>query len=339
MGFLIRAYTYVFMLPVIIIFGAGLCFGGPDTGKAAPLFTLKDVQGKPHDLSTVKDTPMAIIYFFDVESRPSLDGLMSLDDLLKRYKNADLMVWSITSSPREKVADFVDRTRPAFPVLLDDAGVSDLYQARLILPTICILGPDLKMLDFFQGGGKTTEVMLVRLAERKLQHKQIMIAKAISEKVVKKNSKDVKAKAVRGYAALKEGNLDEAEQIFHNLSKEKGKGEILGKEGLSMVYAKKGQTEKALKVAQEVEQKAADRAYVHVVKGDLLYSLDKKEEAEAEYKKAIKKDQAETYQKAVAYNKLGRIYASKGKYKKSRSLYDQAVSIDPYYIEATANKG
>jgi tetratricopeptide (TPR) repeat protein len=282
---------------------------------------------------------MVIIYFFDVESKPSLDGLMSIDDLSRQYKNADLTVWGITASPKEKVAEFIAQTQSMFPVLLDDVGVSDLYQARFILPTICILGPELKMLDYIQGGGKTTEVMLVRLAERELQRRQTMIAKAISEKVVKKNPKDVKAKAVKGYAALKDGDLDEAEQIFHDLSKEKGKGEILGKEGLSMIYAKKGQAEKALKVAEEIEQKAPDRAYAHVVKGDLLYSLDKKEEAEAEYKKAIKKDKAETYQKAVAYNKLGRIYASNGKYKASRSLYDQAVDIDPYYIEATTNKG
>ena len=334
-----RIFTFVFVGLAVTIVGVGLCFGQLCTGKAVPLFSLKDIQGQTYDISGLKNQPMVIIYFFDAESRPSLEGLLNIDNLSKQYKNADLMVWGITCSQKEKVSTFIARTQPTFPVLLDTAGVSDLYQAKLILPTICILGPELNLLDFFQGGGKTTEVMLVRLAERKLQRKQTMIAKAISDKVVEKNPKNIKAKTVKGYAALKEGNLNEAEQTFHNLSKEEGKGEILGKEGLSMVYAKKGQTEKALKIAKEVEQKADDRAYVHVVKGDLLYSLDKKEEAEAEYKKAIKKNEAETYQEAVAYNKLGRIYASQGKYEESRSLYDQAVEIDPYYIEATSNKG
>jgi len=334
-----RIFTYVFAVLAMTIVGAGLCFGQLNTGKTVPLFSLKDIQGKTYDISVLKNQPMVIIYFFDVESRPSLEGLLNIDTLSKQYKNADLMVWGITCSQKGKVSNFIDQTKPTFPVLLDTAGVSDLYQARLILPTVCILGPELSLLDFFQGGGKTTEVMLVRLAERKLQRKQTMIAKAISDKVVEKNPKNVKAKTIKGYAALKEGDLNEAEQTFQNLSKEEGKGEILGKEGLSMVYAKKGQTEKALKVAKEVEQKADDRAYVHVVKGDLLYSLDKKEEAEAEYKKAIKKNEAETYQKAVAYNKLGRIYASQGKYEESRNLYDEAVEIDPYYIEATSNKG
>jgi tetratricopeptide (TPR) repeat protein len=41
----------------------------------------------------------------------------------------------------------------------------------------------------------------------------------------------------------------------------------------------------------------------------------------------------------VALNKYGRIYASVGKYDKARELYDQAVAVDPYYVEATSNKG
>ena len=184
MRFVSRIFAYVLVFLVVTIIGGGLCFCQLSTGKSAPLFYLKDLHGKAYDLGTIKDQPMAIIYFFDVESRPSLEGLLNIDELSKQYKDADLLVWGITSSPREKVANFVANTKPTFPVLLDDAGVSYLYQARLILPTICILGPELKMLDFFQGGGKTTEVMLVRLAERKLQRKQTVIAKAISEKVV-----------------------------------------------------------------------------------------------------------------------------------------------------------
>jgi hypothetical protein len=76
-----------------------------------------------------------------------------------------------------------------------------------------------------------------------------------------------------------------------------------------------------------------------VVKADILYGQNKKKEAQAEYEEATKKGEAETYQKAVAYNKLGRLYASVKDYRKSRDLYDQAVALDPYYVEAMANKG
>ena len=308
-------------------------------GGAAPGFKLNDINGRSYDLAVIKDQPMMILYFFDVESRPSQEGLLNLDSLAKKYEDANLMVWAIAVSSREKVARFVSRTQPVFPVLLDKGTVSDLYQARQVLPTVCILGPGQKILDYFQGGGKATEVMLVRLAERKLQHKQPQMAKVISEQVVKKNPENVKATRVKGYAELKQGDLDAAEKTFMNLSKTKGKGEVLGKEGLTSVYAQKGETEKALKTADELEKKGTSSASVHVVKGDLLYSQNRKKEAEAEYNKAIGKKTDEPEQKAAAYNQLGRIYAARGEYGKSRDLYDQAVEIDPYFIEATSNKG
>jgi tetratricopeptide (TPR) repeat protein/peroxiredoxin len=319
--------------------GEAVCYGQFAPGQSAPGFSLEDLKGKSYDLSQMKDQPMTILYFFDVESRPSQEGLLTLSELAERYKDIDLAVWAITVSSQEKVDDFVTRTKLGFPVLLDRSGVSNLYHAQLILPTVCTLGPGLKMLDYFQGGGKTTEMMLVRLAERELQRKETMIAKAISEEVVKKNPKNVKAETVKGYVALKEGNINEAEKVFKDVSHKGGQGEVLGKEGLVAVYAKKGESKKALELAGEVEQKAPERSYVHVVKGDMLYAQGKQEEAEAAYQAAIKKKEAEPYQQAVRYNQLGRLHANAGKYESARDLYDQAVAIDPYYIEATTNKG
>ena len=319
--------------------GIGFCYAQLTSGQTAPVFSLKDVKGNAYDLSRMKDHPMIILYFFDVESRPSQQGLLNIDQLSKQYKDADLMVWGVTRSSANKVNNFITTVLPSFPVLMDTSGVSDLYHARLILPTICILGPDLKLLDYFQGGGKTTEVMLLRLAERELQRNQIILAKTISQNIENNNPQNLKAKTIKGYAALKEGNLSEAEKTFSDLSKMKGKGEVLGKEGLTAVYAQKGQAEKTFALAKEVEQKAPDRAYVHVLKGDILYGQGKKKEAEAEYRKAVQKKSAEPYQKAVAYNQYGRFHAGLGKYQKARELYDQAIDIDPYYIEATSNKG
>jgi tetratricopeptide (TPR) repeat protein len=334
-----RSITSLAVVLAVLMLGGSICSGQIAPGQIAPTFSLKDVTGSTYDLSQMKEQPMVILYFFDASSRPSLEGLLSLDELAKRYEHVDLTVWGITLSSKEKIADFLKQTKPGFPVLVDKSGVSDLYQARLITPTVGILGPGLVVLDYFQGGGKTTEIMLARLAERTLQRKQTMLAKAISEEVVKKNPKNIKARTVKGYAALKEGNLFEAEEAFHELAKMKGQGEVLGKEGLTAVYAKKGETEKALKLSKEVEEAAPERAYVHVVKGDLLFSQDKKKEAEAEYQKAVQKPEGQPFQKALAYNQLGRLHASLGKYKRARELYDQAVDMDPYYIEATSNKG
>lgn len=329
----------VSMVTIGILALTCLCYGQSTSGQTAPAFSLKDLKGQTFDLSQLKERPMAILYFFDVESRPSQEGLLSLNQLSQQYKGADLIVWAITASAREKASAFMKSTGLAFPVLFDGSGVSDLYKARQVLPTVIIVGPSLKILDIFQGGGKTTEVMLVRLAERTLQRKQTMIAKAISNEVIKKNPRNAEAKAVKGYAELKEQKLEEAEKTFSELSKNGGQEEILGKEALTAVYAKKGEPEKALQMAKEVEQKAPERAYVHVVKGDLLYAQDKKKEAEEEYQTALNKKIEEPHLETATYNQAGRYYASLKQYSKARELYDQALAIDPYYIEGTTNKG
>jgi tetratricopeptide (TPR) repeat protein len=41
----------------------------------------------------------------------------------------------------------------------------------------------------------------------------------------------------------------------------------------------------------------------------------------------------------VKDNQAGRLYANAGQYEKARELYDRALTIDPYYIEGTTNKG
>jgi tetratricopeptide (TPR) repeat protein len=335
---IIRHQVFWMILIAGITSASGISRGQPSPGQVAPPFSLKDLKGQTYDLSQMKERPMTILYFFDAESRPSQEGLLSLNQIMRQYKGTDLIVWAITLSPRDKVTHFVNSSGLGFPVLLDGSRVSDLYQAHLILPSVCIIGPSLKVLDYFQGGGKSTEVMLVRVAERELQRKQTTVAKAISEEVVKKNPQNVKAKAVKGYAALKDEKLKEAEEVFKDLS-QKADGEVVGKEGLAAVYAKKGQPDKALQFAKEVEQKAPERAYVHVIKGDILYAQDKKKEAAVEYQTAIGKGKTEPYLEGVKYNQMGRYYASSGQYSKAREFYDQAVTIDPYYIEGTTNKG
>jgi tetratricopeptide (TPR) repeat protein len=324
---------------VVLCLGSSITWGKISSGETAPSFSLKDLKGQTFDLLQVKEKPLVILYFFDVESRPSQEGLLSLHQLKKQYKETDMTVWAITLSPKEKVTKFIENTGILFPVLIDTAKISDLYQARQILPTVCIIGPGLKILDYFQGGGKTTEAMLVRVAERELQRKQTKVAKAISNEVIKKNPQNVKAQTIKGYAALKEQNFKEAEEVFKEVSRQGTQGEILGKEGLAAVYVKKGESEKAIQLAREVEQKAPERAFVHVVKGDALYAQDKKKEAEMEYQKGVEKKVAEPYQEAIRYNQMGRYYASIGQYPKARELYEKAVNLDPYYIEGTTNKG
>ncbi len=319
---------------------AGTASGTIGTGLEAPALLLKDTAGRSYELSGSKRSPMTILYFFDADSRPSLEGLLTLNQVAKRSKPGGLTVWAITTSTKEKASGFARKAGVTFPVLIDEGGrVSDAYRARQVLPSVCVVGPAGKVMDSFQGGGKATEAMLVRIAERSLQRKETALAAAIGEEVLKKDPGNAKARAVKGYAALRRKNLKEAESVFGALARQGGEAEVLGKEGLATVYAKGKQPEKALALAREVEGKAPGRGYVNVVKGDILYAQNRKKEAEAEYVKASSRPEGETYQQALRYNQLGRLYSSSARYGKAREVYDKAVEIDPYYIEGTTNKG
>jgi tetratricopeptide (TPR) repeat protein len=321
-----------------LLLPAGTGYGQVRSGQTAPVFSGKDLNGKTLDLSRVKGKPLTILYFFDAGSRPSQEGLFSLNQLARQHK-ADLSVWAITASPKDQVTRFASMAGLAFPIIPGAANAMGLYQARQVLPVVCIIGPGLRVLDYFQGGGKTTEAMLVRLAERELQRRRTQVAQTIGKEVVKKNPRNAKAKAVVGYAALRDADLKRAEEVFSDLSRQDPEGEVLGKEGLAAVYKKRNQNEKALSLVREVEQKAPERSYGHVIKGDILYAQNRKKDAEAEYRKAVEKKVAEPYQEAVRYNQLGRYYSTVRKNRDARELFAKAEEIDPYYVEGTTNKG
>lgn len=156
---------------LVALYGVPVC-RAMKVGDEARAFSLQDLNGKAHDLSAMRTLPMTVVYFFDTQSRPSQDGILIMDRLVNKFKDTGFAVWGITRSPRDKVTDYVAKAKPGFPILLDTANVCDLYQARFILPTACVLGPDLKVIDFIQGGGKSMNTRLTKLAETRFMQKQ-----------------------------------------------------------------------------------------------------------------------------------------------------------------------
>lgn len=308
-------------------------------GDAAPDFTLTDMNGNTVSLSAAESNPVTILFFFDAASRPSQESLMMLDKISQDYQKAGLTVWGITRSDEAAVKSFVERVKPGFPVLMDSTGVSRAYGAKLILPVVCTLSTNLKVVDYYQGGGKSLEMMVVRLAQRQLSRHQSDLAVALAETVNKKDPSNIQAQSLKGYAALKEGELDKAEQVFQKLEGQKGEAEIAGKEGRAAVLAQKGELDKAMQLVDQIEKMAPDRVYPDVVKGDILAHQGKMEQAGKAYASAVGKTTSEPFQKAEAYNRLGRYQARQGHLQKAISLYDQAVELDPYYLEPTSNKG
>jgi tetratricopeptide (TPR) repeat protein len=319
-----------------VFIGTGFCFAKIILGKPAPTFSLKDSRGITYNLSDMKDKSLVVLYFFDVDSRPSVEGLLSLNDLTKKYKDSGLDVLAITRSSESKVQDFISKTHPRCPILLDKSNVSDLYDARIILPTVCVLAPKLIILDHLKGKGQH---ILLKLAERKLQQNKPEIAEFIGNDVLKNDPRNSEALVVAGRSNLEKGNYNKAEGIAKELIAKKGSTEIDGKEILAEVYMRKGRNDEALDITEEVMKRDPNISWPHIMKGNILYSQGKKKQAETKYQAAIKATKARSYQKAEAHSRIGRINLEDGQNEKAYDQFAMAEKISPHVIEHMTNKG
>ncbi len=331
-----RTLLVLFFFNLMITGGAA---GDIQVGQNAPGFTLSDVYGRSYTLSEIKGRQMTVLYFFDAGSDASQGGLLVLDRLLRKYEDKQLTIWGITRSSSEVVQRFNQKAQLQFPILLDKSQVSEKYNARTILPVVCTLGPGLEIIDHFQGGGETIEMMLVRLAERQIHRGQPQMAQALAASAADANPANIEARAVQGYAALAQGKTEEARHTFDQIAAAGGSKAVIGQEGQAAVLAREGQSEQALALADAVTKKAPERVVAQKIKGDVLAAKGDRKAATAAYQKAATQTEAPVFQKAEAYNQLGRMYAQGGDYNQARKFFDQSVALDPYYIEPTSNKG
>jgi tetratricopeptide (TPR) repeat protein len=337
MRFISRMMILVAVAMATVFISAKFC-SAKMPSPATP-FSLKDVKGRTYDLSAMKSKPLMIVYFFDVDKPPHVEELLVLDGLTKKYRDADLTVWGITRSDKSEVMNLLKKTNIGLPILFDNSNVSDRYDAIRIRPTTCIIGPNLNILNHLTGTSRRAQKVLVKLAERKLQQNKPEFAKNIGNEVLQENPKNNEAIAVIGKSFADMDNFKEAEKMAKKLIAKKGPSEIAGKEILAKVYIRQGKTDEALKIIKEVMKKAPNRAWPHILKGDILYSQGKKKETEAEYQAAIKATEAEPNNIAVANNHIGRMELHKGKTKDARKYANTAEKISPHVIENMTLRG
>jgi peroxiredoxin len=170
-------------------------------GAAAPPFSLKDLQGKTHSLAGGKAAQITILYFFDVDSQSSREGIIKLALMATKHRSA-LRVLAISGSSREKLARFDRETDIPFPLLYDDGKVRSLYNAKMILPVVCAVDSGRMVLDYHQGGGMTLQTKLGQLSDRVTQAGKTASLKGADEADAPKGRKPaVKPPAASGEAA------------------------------------------------------------------------------------------------------------------------------------------
>ncbi len=302
-------------------------------GDTVPGFTLQGVDGRAFSLSSLKGNPLSVLYFFNPGSRASVSGIELLSDIYRKQPGWDVNVVAISEGAREKTVSWAQRLDSRFRVLIDNGRVASLYGVAHVLPMAYLVGPDFRVLNKVSGGGESGHKLLVRLAERELSRKRVMVAADLARDAVKRAPSDPEAKAVLGYTALKQGKIDEAEDVFKQVSASPG-GSAMGKEGLAYVRMKQGKSDEAFALASE----AGGRAGAEVLRGDILYARGRKEDAKESYLKAQDKP-AFGFQQSRPYNRLGKLAAAEKAYPEASRYYDRALEVDPFAVEVLSNKG
>jgi peroxiredoxin len=134
----------------------------------APEFSLADLQGRVIDARNLRGKPLIVLFFFDIQSRPSLDCLAKVDRLARRHPSV-LTVYGISPSPPDLIKSYFASHGITIPVLHDPSGVRRLYDAKQILPVGCLIDREFKVVSYYQGGGGGFGRAIIDQAEREVQ--------------------------------------------------------------------------------------------------------------------------------------------------------------------------
>lgn len=326
---LIRQITLWGIAAAVLLF-TGLSEAALKKGEAAPSFK---------ELEAFQKRPMVILYFFRLDSKPSLEGLRHLKTLHEQYHKEGITILGIhPDAPKGLDALLKDDPLP-FLIVKEGQKIFDSYQVKSVFPTTYILNAAGRISDVLEGGGPSSHRFMTTVAQRSLQMKKTDLAKKLFEAALKSNPKDAAAQSGLGHVYLKEGKLDRAEAEFSKIAQLKSPEAILGKEGLAEVHLRKGEPEKALAVAETAERDDPDSGLVHLVKGNILAGEGKQVEALAEFTRATEGKLSTDWQRAAAFNQAGRIHSEQGNYPMAERMYQEAVVHNPFSAEILTNRG
>jgi class 3 adenylate cyclase/CHAT domain-containing protein/predicted negative regulator of RcsB-dependent stress response len=152
-------------------------------------------------------------------------------------------------------------------------------------------------------------------------------------------SRSTSSPVAQAYQALEAKDWAGAEARFQALgeaSEPDVKGQALA--GLAAVAFARGDYQQALDFAAQAERASPETAYNHVIRGHIYLNQGKTEQARAAYRTATVKTNALPWQQAVAFDRLGRLYAAQGDTANAMANYDKAIAEQRGMATVYANK-
>ncbi len=328
---------------------AGVAGAAPKKGEPLPAFALTALDGQRVTNKALEGAQLGVLYFFSTQNCPPCrSGLEQLRDLADEYADARIAIVAIG---RQDAAALRAANLPRHARLLvapGDAATLNQYNARVVAPTTYIVGPDGRVLEVMQGGGASTEAMLVSLAEKQLSSKQPAVARRTFEKAAQVSAKAAApavsptlAQAGVGYSLLKEGKLDEAEKVFTALTRDKDREtQMRGREGLAEVLLARGQAQQALRLADEVIAAEPKRVAANLIRARAQHQAGQAAEASTSLARAtdITAVSDFSFQRADAHIAKGNLQR-KHDPKQAVAAFQAAVAENPLSVEALSNLG
>jgi len=114
-----------------------------EAGTPAPLFTLNDLDGKPHSLADALKQGPVLLAFFKISCPVCQFTFPFIERMFERYAGGKTSVWAISQDDVADTRDFCKEFEIAFPALPDteDYQVSNLYGITNV-PTLFLVEPD-----------------------------------------------------------------------------------------------------------------------------------------------------------------------------------------------------
>jgi peroxiredoxin/Tfp pilus assembly protein PilF len=306
-------------------------------GDPAPPFQLTSVNGSAVSSQTLAQGGLAILTFISLDSKPSRELALNLATLAKDRAKQGMTVVAIAADPADKLKEFATQQNIAFALCADPAKEAiKRYGAENVVPITYLIAPGGSIAEVIPGGGAGVQQLLVTIADKELARGNAASASELYSQVAKANPQSVEARAGLGFALVKEGKLERAEEEFKGLQNGGSAAAAAASEGLAEVKLRKGDLEGA--IAQVA--KVPDSSYAHVVRGEVAARRGDVGEAANQFEAATTAKSATlSWQKGVAFNNLANISRQKGETATAVKQYDKAIAAEPFLVEARSNKG